>query len=508
MGYDLYAELHGESKEDVNALVKGEWRNFKIQDIATRIQLLTGVAATGTKDYAVSGDRKQGGGYKSLVHRERASGRTVDASPSLITGYKSLVHRERASDTPYAKELIQVECKRLAALGLLKPDLPKMALLPFGSLFLQFDFTLATPYISKDDELFYMTESVNPVRKDKVFKIPMCAASSWKGALRWTANQIHLVNQAQQLRAAEFAQRRFSLARLFGDEKGEEGNKPDDLAKFLNELKPEATPLYRQMLRHHFSVDEKETLPHHRGRLLCYPTFFDLIDIEVINPHSRETKAGKQPIYFESVPAGATGTFTLLYVPFDRIGEDAAETRAEVAEDLTLIAEGVQAMLTLYGFGAKTSSGFGLAVNAVRDGIVVVGGLPYEAEPSVPDAVPPAPAQPDLPRYLAAPFRLDPDFVSETGGLKSEAEYQRLITGRGQRYAKKDKQLYDKAKSWWEREGQQLAQQPEPEVELEPTPEIPPSYPLASETLDTFNDLPVKTQKLANALRQAKGSEA
>jgi len=402
MGYDLYAELHGESKEDVNALVKGEWRNFKIQDIATRIQLLTGVAATGTKDYAVSGDHKQRGGYKSLVHRERAS------------------------DTPYAKELIQVECKRLAALGLLKPDLPKMALLPFGSLFLQFDFTLATPYISKDDELFYMTESVNPVRKDKVFKIPMCAASSWKGALRWTANQIHLVNQAQQLRAAEFAQRRFSLARLFGDEKGEEGNKPDDLAKFLNELKPEATPLYRQMLRHHFSVDEKETLPHHRGRLLCYPTFFDLIDIEVINPHSRETKAGKQPIYFESVPADARGTFTLLYVPFDRIGEDETVTRAEVAEDLQLIAEGVQAMMTLYGFGAKTSSGFGLAADQlVGEGVFVLNAADGKAIDR-----PPRPLEPAIPQQPAALRTYWAEFPSEDFALRpNEWRKQHNATG-------------------------------------------------------------------------------
>ena len=331
-----------------------------------------------------------------------------------------------------------------------------LTILPACSFTLQFTFTLAQPYLSKDDNPFYIID--NPVVRDKVFRLPMVRPSSWKGSLRRA-----LWQQGHQKESAQ-------IQRIFGDTKDDVTGKA--------------------------------------GRLHFYPTFFDKTSLEIINPHNRKTKVGKNPILLESVPAGATGTFTLLYVPFDRIGEDAAETRAEVAEDLTLIAEGVQAMLTLYGFGAKTSSGFGLAVNAVRDGIVVVGGLPYEAEPSVPDAVPPAPAQPDLPRYLAAPFRLDPDFVSETGGLKSEAEYQRLITGRGQRYAKKDKQLYDKAKSWWEREGQQLAQQPEPEVELEPTPEIPPSYPLASETLDTFNDLPVKTQKLANALRQAKGSEA
>jgi len=338
-----------------------------------------------------------------------------------------------------------------------------LAILPACSFTLQFTFTLAQPYLSKDDNPFYIID--NPVVRDKVFRLPMVRPSSWKGSLRRA-----LWQQGHQKESAQ-------IQRIFGDTKDDVTGKA--------------------------------------GRLHFYPTFFDKTSLEIINPHNRKTKVGKNQILLESVPAGATGTFTLLYAPLDRIGNEKADPArkqkalpAEVAEDLELVAQGLQAMLTLYGFGAKTSSGFGLAVNAVRDGIVVVGGLPYEAEPSVPDAVPPPPAQPDLPRYLAAPFRLDPDFVSETGGLKSEAEYQRLITGRGQRYAKKDKQLYDKAKSWWEREGQQLAQQPEPEVELEPTPEIPPSYPLASETLDTFNDLPVKTQKLANALRQAKGSEA
>ena len=54
-------------------------------------------------------------------------------------------------------------------------------------------------------------------------------------------------------------------------------------------------------------------------------------------------------------------------MPFDLVGRDEAQTRREVAEDLELVADGVQAMLCIYGFGAKTSSGYGaVGENFVR----------------------------------------------------------------------------------------------------------------------------------------------
>lgn len=45
MSYDLYVELGGKSQADVNALVNGQHRGYQISSIATRIQLLTGIAA-------------------------------------------------------------------------------------------------------------------------------------------------------------------------------------------------------------------------------------------------------------------------------------------------------------------------------------------------------------------------------------------------------------------------------------------------------------------------------
>jgi len=82
------------------------------------------------------------------------------------------------------------------------------------------------------------------VRKDKVFKVPMMSAASWKGLLRWTAmhTRLHqpvIANEAKQS-PEEFAQERFVQTLLFGDEKGEEPGETKDFAAHLDALKPEA----------------------------------------------------------------------------------------------------------------------------------------------------------------------------------------------------------------------------------------------------------------------------
>lgn len=191
---------------------------------------------------------------------------------------------------------------------------------PF-SFFLQFEFFLARPYLSKDDEEFYIID--NPVTKDKVFKVPMVSASSWKGNLRWTAREI-------------------------------EG---------LNPVIPD-TPLIKRLFGNEKSSEEETKQDFNRGRLQFYPTFFDQIGLEVINPHDRKTKAGIMPIYIESVPEGAAGTFSLLYVPFDLMGRPYNEVREEVRKDLYRAYYSLMVMMLTYGFSAKKSSGFGV----IRDG--------------------------------------------------------------------------------------------------------------------------------------------
>ncbi len=225
-------------------------------------------------------------------------------------------------------------------------------------------FRLSRPYLSKDDEEIFICD--NPIRKDKVFKVPMVAPSGWKGALH-SAMVRELVNQAESLEPDEFAQRRFRLSLLFGDEKGEEEYHVKNLAAYLDRAKnDEASDLYRDKLKRYFNHSEKG-VPHHKGRLYFYPTFFNSIGLEVINPHDRTTGAGTLPIYIESVPIDTNGTFSLLYFPFDRIGrEDAGNgfelsLEEEMEQDLKTICRGIRDMFTKYGFGAKTSSGFGIA---------------------------------------------------------------------------------------------------------------------------------------------------
>jgi len=346
MNYDLYAALDGKSsKQDIDALVGGRLDGMAM-DIATRIRLLAGIAAQNEeiKDYVVSGDRMQGGGYKSLVHRKNPQ------------------------ETPYAA-LIKEEHARLDALGLLNPAIPKMTGLPLDSWFLQFQFTLATPYISKDDESFYVSEGVNPVRKDKVFKVPMIAASSWKGLVRWAAMHVRLKENA--LAEKDFAQERLFQTLLFGDENGMGEEDEDSFAHYLDYLNKLAVLPYQNLLREYFGVASDKSLPHHRGRLFFYPTFFDLIDIEVINPHSRKTKAGTHPIYLESVPATAKGTFSLLYVPFNEREKTHDKIQEQSRKGLVTATDAVTALMRVYGFSAKRTSGFGEAQDDITGSITI-----------------------------------------------------------------------------------------------------------------------------------------
>lgn len=192
-----------------------------------------------------------------------------------------------------------------------------LSVLPAYSFVIQLAFRLAQPYISRDEQDFYIID--NPVRKDKIFSLPYVASTSWKGSLRsafWYLG---------------YRENNEVVHRLFGNEKGTEG-----------------------------SGDFQA------GRLRFFPTFFTWKSLEIINPQDRKLRAGTNPILFESVPEGSEGIFTLLYVPFDRIGEDEKETRNQLAGDLASVTQGIQAMFRTHGFGAKTSSGFGLAREDVK----------------------------------------------------------------------------------------------------------------------------------------------
>jgi CRISPR-associated protein Cmr2 len=250
--------------------------------------------------------------------------------------------------------------------------------LPAFSFFLQFTFTLATPYLSKDDEEFYIID--NPIKKDKVFKVPIVSGSTWKGNMRWTAMKSYsdgLPEKANENNISECLGNRAQMIRLFGHEKGAIENY---LYNILTEIicneeekkDPAQFTAKREFIKKEFQKLLRDkgylsgNMEGRRGRLNFYPTFFNRIGLEVINPHDRKTKAGTLPIYIESVPTGSTGMFSLLYVPFDLIGKPIKQTREEVIADMDVISEALREMMTTYGFSAKKSSGFGIITDDIQ----------------------------------------------------------------------------------------------------------------------------------------------
>ncbi len=226
-------------------------------------------------------------------------------------------------DSVDGKKYYQTNVKKYSfpKMNAFTPFIASLENFPMFSFFLQIHFKLATPFISKDDDVFHIGD--NPVRKDKVYKVPVIAASTWKGNLRWTVKRMR--------------------------EMGPDG--PDD-----------------QVIIRLFGNERAERKEFHQGRLYFYPTFFYQIGLEVINPHDRKTKAGTLPIYLECVPAGAEGNFCLLYVPYDIMVMPEEIRRDEFEEDLHLILKSLREMMLTYGFAAKKSSGYGTIRDEFKEG--------------------------------------------------------------------------------------------------------------------------------------------
>lgn len=322
------------------------------------------------------------------------------------------------------------------------PDDDAIYQMPAFSFLLRVPFYLRKPYLSKDDTTFYLLD--NPVRKEKIFQVPMVAATGWKGALRAALWQL------------SYREDHEVTIRLLGNPR------------------------------------ESET--GQAGRLHFFATFFDKIGLEVINPHSRQSGVGERgPILIECAPQGTTGTLLLLYVPFGSLD------RREVAEDLEVTAQGLQAMLTTYGFGAKTSSGFGVVEEQLADQgkLLIRVALPA---PTAPASTQAASSAPGLARYLETPARLHADFRRPDGSLKSAAEYEALIKSQGRQYGKQERQLYEKAQKWWEREGRQLAEAAAKEPVEQPAPEAPPQPTVTERAFTTLSGLQEQAQQVAEQL--------
>jgi len=226
----------------------------------------------------------------------------------------------------YMKRAAELENIQLPADLMLEPDFSR---LPDSSwLGIEVRFTLETPWHSKDDRPFHVLD--NPVRKDRVFGVPYMSAASWKGLLRWACRM---------------------QADLFGhlkshDMKMDDWKEPDWIVHLFGNEK-----------------DENERFRH--GALVFYPTWFNKIGFEVINPHSRARRAGRQPVYYEVVPAETKGRLRLLYAPLPGAIEVDEVKPPDVIDSLI---DSIAALLEKYGISAKRTAGWGAAKIKQWDG--------------------------------------------------------------------------------------------------------------------------------------------
>lgn len=303
---------------------------------------------------------------------------TDDAKKEYARGlYRELTHSKNIKNSEFELQIIKNNYSIMKQLGIINQNTGYL-IENFPHFFvIQFKFILKKSFMSKDDQDFYIID--NPIRKEKIFKIPEIAASSWKGNLRKSiinrlleeiyfkvSDSVELSTNRIESIINSSTKKRSQQVVIFGTE-------TEQIKKYLVKEFSKIFKISEEQMNIKFenillSLNrQNESGPTGQGRLTFFPSFLDKMDLEVINPHDRNRKVGTLPIYFECAPVGSKGTFSLLYFPFDRIGrEDAGNgfelsLEEEMTQDLRTICRGIRDMFTKYGFGAKTSSGFGNA---------------------------------------------------------------------------------------------------------------------------------------------------
>ncbi|KHO62655.1 hypothetical protein THYS13_07170 [Thermoanaerobacter sp. YS13] len=259
--------------------------------------------------------------------------------------------------------------------------------LPLHSFIIQAKFKLKQPYFSNDDDEFYIIQ--NPVLKEKAFKVPMVRGSGWKGALAGAFKE--LINEKDNFN--EKKEVIDSYLRIFGagsdsiktiedylqSKNGDLGKFKEKLLEFIlfelgmridknlideinsqNSYETLKDILYKK-ISEKLQRDNKD-LPiefqTHKGRAIFYPTYFDRLSLEVINPHDRRKRAGTQPIYYEVVPEGTEGLLQIIYIPFDAVLKENDVIKKEAEKDLENLTSAIE-KVSQNGIGAKTKLGWG-----------------------------------------------------------------------------------------------------------------------------------------------------
>jgi CRISPR-associated protein Cmr2 len=324
---------------------------------------------------------------------------------NLLTWLKEKIIKESIEESKVFAFKNDPQLKKVNSIsGLLTPpdkanDCSKK--LPLYSFIIQAEFTLKQPYFSKDDDEFYIIP--NPVLKENVFKVPMVRGSGWKGALASAFKD--LINEKTDLEKRKGTIN--SYLRIFGA--GSESikvledylqGKSKDLEKFkenllkfilfelgmkidknlINEVNNQNSYeklkdiLYGKIFEKHqednknLPIDsekhqeDNKNLPiefqTRKGRAIFYPTYFNRLSLEVINPHDRRKRAGIRPIYYEVVPEGTEGLLQIIYIPFDAVLKENDVIKKEAEEDLENLLSAIE-KVSQSGIGAKTKLGWG-----------------------------------------------------------------------------------------------------------------------------------------------------
>lgn len=243
-----------------------------------------------------------------------------------------------------------------------------------GSFGLQVEFKLSSPYYSKDDDEFYIID--NPILKDKVWKIPMVRGSSWKG-LFFKAACNELNNFVEKEDIYNTVKYFSNIARSFGTGSEEVRMLEKEIDKHFKDGKNEKA-IFDKLIRYGLeelginlmitrgekSVVEqvwmqiKDSINVKKGRMIFYPTYFDRLSLEVINPHNPKTKAGSQPIYYEVAPENTKGKLQILYIPYDAVITPINELKKQIQVDIEFTKNIIE-IISDIGIGAKSKLGWG-----------------------------------------------------------------------------------------------------------------------------------------------------
>jgi len=329
--------------------------------------------------------RKTVNDYKSFVKLK--FGYVLDKTKEL-EGHKNL-----AKNNKYLYSIGDIEkSKQVSGIFETQDEATKhIRKLPPCSFIVWTKFKLKAPYFSKDDDDFYVIQ--NPVLKEKAFKVPMVRGSGWKGALASAFKELMNVSLGnKKLSLIE------SYFRIFGA--GSESIKEieDNFRKKLEgknlnlkELKEKVVEvllfelgisLDKKTISEIRSADKNNIfqiledklsqkvnqiifesglpieLQTHKGRAIFYPTYFDKLSLEIINPHDRRKRAGTNPIHYEVVPKDTEGILQIIYIPFNTVLKEDNELKEEVKQDLDALIRAVE-KLQNKGIGAKTKLGWG-----------------------------------------------------------------------------------------------------------------------------------------------------